>query len=99
MLATDVRDHSEQALIGAKTSWHVRFRNIKKQPQACESESVLVRLTPVGVPIGLTAFAASIGTKHNQARAPARRKEHSNVTQQDNNWDCGRYSFHRTCCH
>ena len=46
MLATDVRDHSEQALLAAKTSWHVRFRNIKKQPQACESESVLVRLTP-----------------------------------------------------
>ena len=45
MLATDVRDHSEQALIAAKTSWHVRFRNIKKQLQACESESVLARLT------------------------------------------------------
>ena len=46
-LASNQTEHvgDHDLLPRGKKAWHVRFRNIKKQPQACESENELGRLT------------------------------------------------------
>ena len=76
---------------------HAQFRNIKKQLQACESESNVARITPAWSADWIDRIRGVARNQHNVADAPRASEGAFNVAQQVNSCDCTRYSLHRTC--